>query len=525
MNITTSLKAKLLVGFGSILALMLIMAGLAAWQIRTSDVAADDIASNFLPSIHDLGQMEANANKIRRLQYGHILASTPEKKAQYDRDIAACIAEFNEHLADFQKLDMDAEETALAKEAARLWTAVVEGNQAVTKPSHAGNRDEAFARLADLAANTHACIATLDKLDEINGAEANAAKEVQDQAVTQAYWTIAIAAAVSLAVGIVLALRIARGIVVPVTEVGTVLTALSAGDLTKRTAVTSRDEVGVMADTLNSTMDGLRGMVGGIGQNAQGIAGAAEELTAISTQLSASAETAAGQAGQAAAAATQVATSIQTCAAGIEEMTASVDDIAKNAGQAASVAQEGVTAVQEADATMTRLGTSSSEIGSIVTLITRIAEQTNLLALNAAIEAASAGEAGRGFAVVASEVKNLAGQTSEATADIGRRVAAIQGDASSAQGALHRISDIVTRISALQTSIAAAVEQQSATTKEIGHNLGQVAKAGTDISQNVTAVADAARESSAGSVETLKAATELSRLASELRQAVGRFRT
>jgi len=204
-------------------------------------------------------------------------------------------------------------------------------------------------------------------------------------------------------------------------------------------------------------------------------------------------------------------------------MGARVGEIAKSAGQAASVAQEGVAVADQANGAMIRLGASSSEIGDIVKVISGIAGQTNLLALNATIEAARAGDAGRGFAVVASEVKDLARKTTEATGDISKRVAGIQGDSKAAQAALARITEIVGKINDLQQAIASAVEEQSATNKELADNIGQVAQAGTEIAKNVNLVAGAAKEAATGAGETLRAAKELTKLAADLRQAVARF--
>jgi methyl-accepting chemotaxis protein len=338
-------------------------------------------------------------------------------------------------------------------------------------------------------------------------------------------WIGIVASVVALAVFCFVCLLLVRNIVAPVSRVGSVLAALAEGDLTKRSEVSSRDEFGAMATALNGTLEGLRGTVCGIGQSAQGIAGAAEELSAVSKQLAGTAETTSGKSGLAATAATEIASNINTFAAGVEEMGVTVSEIAKNASQAASVAQEGVAATEDANKAMTRLGTSSNEIGDIVKVITSIAEQTNLLALNATIEAARAGDAGRGFAVVASEVKDLASKTAEATADIRNRISGIQSDSNAAQSALKRITTIVGKINDLQQSIATAVEEQSATNKELAGNIGQVSQAGRDISVNVNAVAGAAKEAAVGAGETLKAANELAKLAAELRHAMARFRT
>src|SRR6185295_7574515 len=113
-----------------------------------------------------------------------------------------------------------------------------------------------------------------------------------------------------------------------------------------------------------------------------------------------------------------------------------------SATDAAGIARDAVQVAKAANTTMAKLGSSSSEVGEIVKVITSIAEQTNLLALNATIEAARAGEAGKGFAVVASEVKDLAQETAKATEEISSRIQTIQTDTSAAVEAIARIAEV-----------------------------------------------------------------------------------
>ena len=110
------------------------------------------------------------------------------------------------------------------------------------------------------------------------------------------------------------------------------------------------------------------------------------------------------------------------------------------------------------------LAVSASKIGEVVSLIQDIAEQTNLLALNATIEAARAGEAGKGFAVVASEVKELATQTAKATEAISEQIAGIQSKTDSSVEAIRSISNTMAKVSSSTEAIAAAVEEQGAST-------------------------------------------------------------
>src|SRR5271154_6037911 len=163
----------------------------------------------------------------------------------------------------------------------------------------------------------------------------------------------------------------------------------------------------------------------------------------------------------------QVSQNLNSLSIGASEMTSTIQSIATNAQDAAKVASTAVDAARAANVSVTKLGKSSAEIGQVIKVITSIAQQTNLLALNATIEAARAGEAGKGFAVVANEVKELAKQTAKATEDIGHKINAIQADTDGAAMAIGTVSAVINKINDISATIAAAVEQQGATTSEM----------------------------------------------------------
>jgi len=165
---------------------------------------------------------------------------------------------------------------------------------------------------------------------------------------------------------------------------------------------------------------------------------------------------------------------------------------------------------------MARLGTSSADIGKVIRVITSIAQQTNLLALNATIEAASAGDAGKGFAVVANEVKELAKQTARSSEEIGRNVEGIQSESGSAVGAIGEITQVINQIAELQSSIAAAVEEQTATTNEMSGGIGLVATRAGEITGSVAEAVEASERTRSGAEKLASAAEELDRMASEL---------
>jgi methyl-accepting chemotaxis protein len=315
-----------------------------------------------------------------------------------------------------------------------------------------------------------------------------------------------------------------RAIVGALTELVATAERLAAGDLTVTVEQHSQDEIGRLSGSLQRMVETLRGIIGQAAGSASSMASSSEELSAVSTQMGSNAEATSTQSGMVAAAAEQVSKSVQTVATGAEEMMASIKEIAKYSSEAAQVAAQAVKVAETTNATVAKLGESSNEIGQVIKVITSIAQQTNLLALNATIEAARAGESGKGFAVVANEVKELAKETARATEEISRKIETIQGDTAGAVNAISEIDGIIHRISDIQNTIASAVEEQSATTNEIGRNITEAAKGTTEIAQNINGVAQAAKSTAEGAGNSQAAATELSRMASELQKTVGQFK-
>jgi len=260
-----------------------------------------------------------------------------------------------------------------------------------------------------------------------------------------------------------------------------------------------------------------------VGNIVDAVSTSSTELERAAGTLTKNAETTQRLSGVVASASEEASANVQSVAVAAEQMTSSVNEIARQVQDSAKIAIEAVQQAEKTDARITELSSAASRIGDVVKLITAIAEQTNLLALNATIEAARAGEAGRGFAVVAQEVKALAAQTAKATDEIGTQIANMQSATQDSVGAIKEISGTIGRISEIAAAIAAAVEEQGATTQEISRNVQQAAHGTAQVAMNITDVNRGASETGSASSQVLGSAQSLARESNQLKREVEKF--
>ncbi|CAO3440874.1 methyl-accepting chemotaxis protein [Azospirillum endophyticum] len=253
------------------------------------------------------------------------------------------------------------------------------------------------------------------------------------------------------------------------------------------------------------------------------IASSAGTIEASANALSDSSRLAEHETTSAAGAAEQTSENVGTVASATEELAASIQEISRQISHSSQIASGAMNEADEARAAMTQLADAAKRVGAIVDLINRIASQTNLLALNATIEAARAGEAGRGFAVVAGEVKALAAETARATEEIQSTVSGIEFISETAVARIQEVGVTVARMNEITATIAAAIEQQGAATREIADNIGNAAESTRRVSGNVDVVRQAVGSTASVASTVLDAADALSDGSKRLDREVSSF--
>ena len=331
---------------------------------------------------------------------------------------------------------------------------------------------------------------------------------------------------VSIAASVLLAVVLSLSIIRPLTALGDRLADIAEGegDLTHRLETDGHDQFTAVARSFNTFVDKIAATVREIGTSAGTVAHASETLTGTAIQIMVNARATSVQSGQVVEAADEVFGNVRTVATSAETMGASLQRIAGTAAEAGRVCEQSLATAHATQQLIARLSDSSQQIGDTVVAITAIAQQTNLLALNATIEAARAGESGKGFAVVASEVKDLAQETETATDDITAKVQSIQQDTTAATEAIGQIVEIAGRLGGFQTTIATAVEQQTATTDEMNRTISQSTENSADITANLATISSGAQTTTDGVLDIQSATQELSHLSNDLRVLVGQFR-
>ncbi len=502
---------------------MIALGAFSIVQLSKVNASTLDIAAHWLPSSRTVADLRFDTASLRRDTLNYIVATDQKKHYDEKTDNDLLLVESDEKR--YEPQIASTEERELYEKFRERFDKYVVVNTRVKDLSRQNKNVEA-ANLLQVEGAPLFLAAAKDLQDDValndKGAAAAAKKAAAVYAASR-YWVAGIMLG-AVGLGLFVADRLARSISSSARSMLAMIHEVEANNLAiDDLEIVSEDEIGKTVAALNRMKNSLHDVIRSIKATAQHLASASDDLSTASQHITDNSAGTSAQANVVSLAAQQVSQNLQSVSTGADQMTSTIQSIATHTHEAAGIASNAVQTAQAANATVAKLGSSSAEIGEVIKVITSIAQQTNLLALNATIEAARAGEAGKGFAVVANEVKELAKQTAKATDDIGKKIAAIQTDTHGAVKAIGTISGVINQISDISGTIAASVEQQSATTNEMTRNVSEAAKGAGEISSNIGGVAHSADSTSARAQESHRAAQELAEVAAELSHLMRQF--
>lgn len=324
-----------------------------------------------------------------------------------------------------------------------------------------------------------------------------------------------------LALVVVLVVR--KAVLMPVNATIDVLGDVSKGNLRRKVPIIFNDELGRLANGVNSMIDSLRELVGQMREQSEALEKAGTELEHTSGQAASSASETSAQADEIAQTSAANEERINSVASANEEVTATVKEVAQSSMLSMNMVTEVGEKIDETSKTIDRLHEYFVQIEGVMQFIRNIAEQTNLLALNATIEAARAGEAGKGFAVVASEVKELARQTGEATDKIVDTIQGLREIVDASVDAVKNVHEMIDPVQAIASDISHSMEQNIEAVNEISHNAQEVALSASDSTRQIDELRNAVGVVAKAAENTADTSRKLNSLAGEIETLISRF--
>jgi len=514
-----SLRWKLLSAFGAVLVLLLAMSIVSIVRIQQFNKTVNVAMSEEIHILTAYETLRFNLAERIAVTRGYLLTGDPTLKEKFDK-----------YTLESQEIEKLLQDNPKAADAAALFAdSFAWGEMTETRVYEPYARGD---KAAALEANNGEVRAAVEKLMAGFGAvvtEKERQMEQMGREIRQggnALLTIVVTvSAFAIAVGILVAIGMARTITVPIQQVALRSRMIAAGDLTGEPLKTkSKDEIGDLVAATNAMSDNLKHIIRQLVETSTSVAASSQEISATTEEI------AHGSSGQARSAGVinelvrELALANSAVARSAEATAELANDTKSMAISGGKALQQSVDAMNDLSVHMNGLQEDSEKIGEIIAVIDEIASQTNLLALNAAIEAARAGEQGRGFAVVAAEVRKLAERSVEATKMIGTIIRGMQNSTLQSVGAVDKVTAVSDGMSDTFKQMIDKINETAVQITEIAASCEEQSAQSENILTSVNGIVIASEEATAATEEAAASTQTLASLAESLNQSVARFK-